>query len=436
MIRLFLSLKIFFLHLFLKDTTTIEGTSAPALSPVRPRNQTEKLKAIVKKARIMGVQIAGESAQVNKLLQNSFNTAQKQKTQADNLTEVNQQSMQQIVDNMNAVSNMLLQFKETMSELNRNAESIHKIIKLIQGISFQTNILSLNAAVEAARAGEAGAGFAVVAEEVKSLADRVNNATEEISLNVNTLTRYVEKTTASNEEIIRFTKKTRNDTESATVEINKQVGAIRDMSANVADDMKEALNFSMNLAGHTEQMLELSTRARIGQGQFEHILNISREYRSRIQELIESMYMQGTDIFDDQYRPIPETDPQKYNTIYDHLFDAHLQPLYDEALSSIPGAIYALTVDRNGYLPTHNRQNQQPLTGDYDYDVIHSREKRMYVNNETEIRRSSNTEPFLLQTYLRDTGEVLNDLSLPIFIRERHWGAFILGVSPEELQKP
>jgi methyl-accepting chemotaxis protein len=407
----------------------------PALSVDDLHSQTSSLKTIVKNARIMGVQIAGESVQINKRLKNSYDTALAQKTQADELTDINEKTMDRIVDNMNAVSDMLQQFRETMTELNRNTESIHKIIHLIQGISFQTRILSLNAAVEAARAGDAGAGFAVVAEEVRNLAGRVNEATEEISRNVSTLTRHVQKTTAGNEEILHFTETTRNDTESATGEINRQVSVIRQMSTRVADDMKEALDFSTGLARHTEQMLEMATRVQIGQGQFEYILSLAQRYRSHIRNAIEAFYQQGIDIFDENYRPIPGTDPQKYNTAYDLHFDETLQPLFDQALSTIPGAVYALTVDRNGYLPTHHRQNQQPLTGDYDHDLIHSREKRMYVNNETEIRRSQNTEPFLLQTYLRDTGEILNDLSLPIFIRERHWGAFIVGVTPAELQK-
>ena len=69
--------------------------------------------------------------------------------------------------------------QEAMKDLDASGENIARIIKVIDGIAFQTNILALNAAVEAARAGEAGMGFAVVADEVRNLAQRCAQAAKD-----------------------------------------------------------------------------------------------------------------------------------------------------------------------------------------------------------------------------------------------------------------
>jgi methyl-accepting chemotaxis protein len=137
----------------------------------------------------------------------------------------------------------------------------------------------------------------------------------------------------------------------------------------------------------------------------------------------------NVDIFDCQYQLIPGTEPAKYKTHYDDLFAKELQPLYDRMVDELNGSIYCLCVDTNGYAGTHNSRFSQPLTGDYDTDLNHSRDKRMF-NDPTGKRSAKNTNPFLLQTYARDTGEVLSDLSLPIIVKDRHWGAVRLGFDP------
>ena len=131
-------------------------------------------------------------------------------------------------------------------------------------------------------------------------------------------------------------------------------------------------------------------------------------------------------LFDTFYIPIPDTYPQKYHTAYDVLFDGVLQKILDKYLEKDAKIVFAVITDKNGFVPTHNTKYSQPLTGDQDKDILNNRAKRMF-NDRTGLAASRNTEPYLLQKYARDTGEKMADLSVPIFIRNQHWGAVRIG---------
>jgi methyl-accepting chemotaxis protein len=103
-----------------------------------------------------------------------------------------------------------------------------------------------------------------------------------------------------------------------------------------------------------------------------------------------------------------------------------LQPILDKCLERDERLVFFIAVDRNGYLPTHNSRFTQPLTGQLAEDAKRNRTKRIF-NDRTGLAAARNLEPYLLQRYSRDTGEVMSDLSLPIFIHNRHWGAIRVG---------
>jgi len=87
-------------------------------------------------------------------------------------------------------------------------------------------------------------------------------------------------------------------------------------------------------------------------------------------------------------------------------------------------------VDVRGYFPTHNRKFTQALTGNRERDLAGNRTKRIF-DDPTGKRCGSNVESFLLQTYKRDTGEVMHDLSAPIYVNGKHWGGFRIGYKAE-----
>jgi len=131
-------------------------------------------------------------------------------------------------------------------------------------------------------------------------------------------------------------------------------------------------------------------------------------------------------LFDTFYIPIPNTEPQKFKTQYDTISDGVLLPIIDKYVAKDPRLVFFIAVDRNGYLPTHNSRYSKPLTGNPDEDAKGNRTKRIF-NDRTGLAAARNQEPYLLQRYSRDTGEVMSDLSIPIYIQKQHWGAIRVG---------
>ncbi|MCG5530500.1 hypothetical protein LRD18_06390 [Halorhodospira halochloris] len=110
-----------------------------------------------------------------------------------------------------------------------------------------------------------------------------------------------------------------------------------------------------------------------------------------------------------------------------------MQDAIDETIKDFPGAGYSTLVDRNGYLPVHHRWLSHEPTGDRETDIACSRHMRLFNSPGVEINRAQNKQPFLIQMNLRDTGEVLGDLALPVYVAGTHWGNLILGFQVEKL---
>ena len=154
--------------------------------------------------------------------------------------------------------------------------------------------------------------------------------------------------------------------------------------------------------------------------------NCRNEIQKEMEKLIASNRLSTAQMFDTFYIPIPKTNPQKFKTQYDNFTDEVLRIILDTYLEKDKRILFVVAVDRNGYLPTHNTRYSRPLTDDEDFNTKNNRTKRLF-NDRTGLAAARNTNPYLLQKYSRDTGEQLADLSVPIRIQGKHWGALRVG---------
>lgn len=167
--------------------------------------------------------------------------------------------------------------------------------------------------------------------------------------------------------------------------------------------------------------------------QEKEMLAWAREFATRCQASIEKWITSGETteerIFSFLYYPVPKTDPPKFHTAWDALSDRDILPIEESILARSPVIFFTVMVDKFGYLPTHNQRYSQPLTGNLAVDLVNNRTKRIF-NDRTGLAAARSEAPFLIQQYLRDTGEVMVDISVPVFIRGRHWGAVRIGYRP------
>jgi methyl-accepting chemotaxis protein len=371
------------------------------------------------------------------------------------------------VQHIHHLTTAVKRIEERLNSFTPIVKQIGDVAGSIETIAKQTRLLSLNAGIEAARAGEAGRGFAVVAAEVKNLADQTRTATDRITASVRALSEQISGLVAESGDSNKHAVKAATSVEQVNGVIIRShdafstVGREIDAIAASAASNLEACDVTLSELGDLANGVQLSsTNLTQADKRVDGLLNLSEtliefiaesgvstadtpiielgiETANHISAEFEAAVDRGDltefQLFDERYREIPGTNPKQYLTEYVRFTDRLLPPIQDPLQSADPRIVFCVAWAKGGYLPTHNPNYSQPQSNDPVWNAAHCRNRRVY-NDRAVKKVAHNTKRFLLQTYRRNMGGgnfmLIKDLSAPIFVRGRHWGAFRIGFRP------
>lgn len=213
--------------------------------------------------------------------------------EATNAASEGRQIVQKTVTSIQQLADNVRETADVIARLEADSNKVGSVLDVIKGIAEQTNLLALNAAIEAARAGEQGRGFAVVADEVRTLASRTQQSTEEIQ---NTIEQLQSAAHSAVEVMARGTEQaissveTANHAGSSLETITSTIGRINQMNEQIAQNTEEQRSVAIDIVRHVDEIHERTEQTASRSGELgsmcneladlaQHLESIAKQFR-------------------------------------------------------------------------------------------------------------------------------------------------------------
>ena len=343
-------------------------------------------------------------------------------------------------------------FAAAMEQVQRSAQDIDDIAET-------TNILALNATIEAMRAGEAGRTFAVVASEVKSLANDTRKATEEIAQTIESLgseasmviakieagsqasgeakasVAQIEDTIASVGGLVEEVDKQNDVIARSTGTISDHVHGVQDVlmrydkvTRENEDQLAAAQREAVGLESIANDMFDGLVQAGLSprdQVMADHAVEVARALTEATERAITSGEISRSAVFDTNYKRIPGSAPERFTTGLTSFAERVWKPFINGATNSVAESVATVCADMNGFMPTHIDRFSQRPTGDLTHDTRFCRNGRILMDDADRAALRSEA-PYRLSVFRQpiegEGYQIVRSVYVPLRFKGERWG--------------